>query len=294
MKVDDIYALILRWVPKKYVRFFVRTKKGQCKRIENNEPLKEFENNPESFTLTKHAGLLFSYIQENFDGDDAAELILEVPGEMCREVEEHFRLETCKYVNKSIAVKCIVKELAIDNTKTDDSQKAVCKIKKIAVAGKLKSGKTELIQACIKSKTFTKKSGYQEFTAENGDIWYELDGIDVGGNDILEADKTLEMLADVGLTNVVYCFCSMTGKIEGTEQKLLHDFRKKHPDIHVCAVVTMSVNNDADEEFAQLISASLLSIPVIVTLAREYHTRAGYIAPFGIDRLINFIGEYYE
>ena len=69
MKNCNIYALVVQWIPEISVRFFVRTKKNRRRQIADNEPLKEYENNPARFSLSEHIGLLFQYIEENFDGE---------------------------------------------------------------------------------------------------------------------------------------------------------------------------------------------------------------------------------
>ena len=292
MENCNIYALVVQWIPEISVRFFVRTKKNRRRQIADNEPLKEYENNPARFSLSEHIGLLFQYIEENFDGEQEAELILEVPDDILEEVKSIALSSLQNNQNRSIAIQCIATRIYEESEDSHcvTEQPVSSSAYKIAVIGKLKSGKTELIQACVSAKEIIRSEQYREYRSESGETWYELPGIDISENNMISVWNVLDKLLADGLTHVVYCFFSMAGKMEDIERIFLHDFRKAHPEIRVCAAVTMSVNLDSAEELAQVIHHSLLSMPAFVTLAREYNSKAGYVAPFGIDELTNWLG----
>ena len=76
---ENSHTLIAGFADDGSVSFFVITKTGICKRIASGERLKEFENGAERFSITEpaHIELLLKYMDENFDGESEAELIIE-------------------------------------------------------------------------------------------------------------------------------------------------------------------------------------------------------------------------
>ena len=163
----------------------------------------------------------------------------------------------------------------------------------IAVAGKLSSGKTTLIEEIGKMHnveyTREKENDYVVYREQHGNsAWYELNGIDLGKACMEHAEAVLEGLVQKGLGVIIYCLSN--GKIEQIEETLLKTFNAKHPDIKTLLVLTNSADEEA-ELFAEQLSSRLGQVRVIPVLAKEIKTRSGSIPPFGLIQLIKYIYE---
>lgn len=164
---------------------------------------------------------------------------------------------------------------------------------KIAIAGKIGSGKSTLIDGIgsFIGTTYTKqkKTGYDAFfdKRENTEL-FELKGIDLGKEYITYAKGILNELAENGLTSFFYCLS--TYKIEQLEEELILNLRKEYPGIKILVVLTSCVD-DESTLFAEQISKQLGQVKVLPVLAKEMKTRQGTINAFGVDSVVQYIYE---
>ncbi len=163
---------------------------------------------------------------------------------------------------------------------------------KIAVVGKIGSGKTTLIESIGEHLTtnFSKKKNaqYDVFIDEKGNTeWYELKGIDLGKEYITQSNAVLTELAENGMTVLVYCLS--TYKVEELEEKLILEFSVQHPEINILITLTSCVDEDATL-YAEQIS-SRLNKKVIPVLAKEKKTRNGFIPAYGLEQAVQYIYE---
>lgn len=172
------------------------------------------------------------------------------------------------------------------------SRGIVCERKtvKAALAGKRASGKTTLIGALCRllkeQFTETRYEGHIRYAGDSGTLeWYELAGIDMGENDVSRAAETVDALAGEGLTHFIYCFGGT--KVEPQEAELIDSVREKHPEIAVLSVRTRAVSED-DVSSAELIGEHI-GTGVIPVLAEDLVTRAGTVAAYGCEDVLNAI-----
>ena len=162
----------------------------------------------------------------------------------------------------------------------------------IAVAGKIGAGKTTLIKGFGKYKDVSfncyEKDGNHVFADGETVLWYEIPGIDFGGENLAKAKNALEELAQSGLTTFIYCLG--TNKIEPLEEKLILYVRDTYPEIKILVVLTKSVGVEQTLDIEQ-ISANLEGIKVIPTLAMDMKTRGGPVLAHGLDNVDRYIFE---
>ena len=170
-----------------------------------------------------------------------------------------------------------------------------CKQKKmkIAVAGKIGSGKTTLITELEKflnvhyEKCMNKE--YVIYSDKKGNSeWYDLNGIDLGIENIEQTKDVIDKFAKNGLTTVVYCFS--TSKIDELEEKLILYIRETYPEIEILIALTSCIY-DEGLLFAEQLSTNLMQTKVIPILAKELKTREGIIPAFGLDQIVRYIFE---
>lgn len=168
-----------------------------------------------------------------------------------------------------------------------------CEHKKsrIVVAGKIKSGKTILIEEICKYNGLkVSKTIHDEYTLyENKDSnikYYEVKGIDLGKEYINQYEKTMEKICSNGIT--VYIYCLSTNKIEAVEEKMIREIQNKYPNAKILVLLTSYVEDDASL-MAERISRQIQGVKVIPVLAKEMRTRGGIIPAFGLDLVSQFI-----
>ena len=177
------------------------------------------------------------------------------------------------------------------NTNTNINISCEHKKSKMVIAGKIKSGKSTLIEEFCKyndikySKRKCKEYTLYESEDENT-ILYELNGIDLGREYIQAYEKTIKEIASVDMT--VYIYCSATSKIEIAEERIIMNIQKNYPQVKILVALTSYVENDASL-VAEQISKQMKGVKVIPMLAKELKTRQGIIPSFGLDLASRYI-----
>ena len=163
----------------------------------------------------------------------------------------------------------------------------------IAVAGKIGSGKTTLINEMghLKGITYTQSRMDNILSYSNEEmaiVWKEMPGIDIGKESMDEAVKTFEYLAKNGLTNFVYCL--NTNKIEKSEEDFIEMVKNNYPDIKILLVLTKCAVEDGNL-YADELSKRMENLKVIPVLAKDLKTRFGTILAYGLDDIERYIFE---
>lgn len=163
----------------------------------------------------------------------------------------------------------------------------------VAVAGKIGSGKTTLIEELIKVQGKKHQlfydgniTGYKD--SESAVTWYEIRGIDLGKENVEAAIKKFDQLAKNGVTNFIYCF--RTIKIEDLEEQFIRHVREKSPGVKILIVHTLCLEDDADI-LLQHLKETVGEVKVIPTLAKEFKSREGILSPYGLDEIIQYLFE---
>lgn len=163
----------------------------------------------------------------------------------------------------------------------------------IAVAGKVGSGKTTFIEEICKylgeSFSSTSLEGYEKFTSDSSNIvWYEISGIDIGRENVLSAQKTLDRLTGEGVTDFIYCLA--TTKIEDLEESIISYVRTTYPKIKITLLLTMYVGDESDL-YSERLSEQLNGIRVLPILAKNLKTRCGIVETHGLDDVCRYLFE---
>ncbi|MDR0906786.1 MAG: hypothetical protein LBN00_11570 [Oscillospiraceae bacterium] len=317
--MQNLDIFVIKYAPiEGKVRFVVIKGSGISADIADSEQLKDYENKDGLFSLEGQHGIVFNYISENFDGK--SEIILKVEVLQLdydrRRVEfERFEENVKKFnktsetkvtleidVNKSAPkqeVEVLATEIQSNQPAADSTTAEPKPTLKVAVVGKISSGKTVLIEglteynnsACESSLLSYGATKYSDFN--NNIEWFEIAGIEFGKENVIRAREVLDkLISDNGVSVVLYCFSAQTGKIEDIERDFIVDVKQKHPDIIVCAVVTACVEEITSRIFADKVSKSTKQTKAFTVLAKEMRTNAGYLQPFGLDELIkNIFGD---
>lgn len=164
---------------------------------------------------------------------------------------------------------------------------------KIAVAGKIGSGKTIFIEEMCKDGAGALSSvsppGCQLYSdSQANTIWYEIDSIDMGKENVLAAQNTFDSLASGGVTDFIYCLS--TNKIEELEEDLIAHVKKTYPKIRVLVLLTDYLD-DSNDFFTEQLSNHLGGVKVIPIIARNIKTRNGIVEAFGLDDVRKFLFE---
>lgn len=164
---------------------------------------------------------------------------------------------------------------------------------KIAVAGKIGSGKTTLINEIGRRKGITyiqsKRNNVLVYSnQETAVIWNEIAGIDIGKESMDQAKKSFESLAKERLTDFVYCL--NTNKIEKSEEDFIEMVKNNYPNIKILLVLTMCAEENGDL-YADELSKRMENLKVIPALAKDLKTRMGTILAYGLDDIERYIFE---
>ena len=306
---ENFYGLIIRYFPEKNSAVFKLTNgKDVVHPLDDAEPLKEYENKPGLFTLEGQRSLIFSLLQSAFEGEDNVSLSIEVEKNWHeRRSEEFKRLEEAVtlanklgplHIHLSITDVADSKEI-LESTGSNQSSSTQLPCK-VAVMGKMASGKTELIKGVSMYLGSTigdavSFDNYSLYRDDNNRIdWYEVNGIDLGKENFLRAKETVDFLIADGVTHVVYCFHAMNSKIEDIERDYIVELRERNPELDVLLVITHSVEPETSLAFAELLNRITLGADVIETMAKRLKTKGGYVLPFGMDAIAEKLGIEHE
>lgn len=168
---------------------------------------------------------------------------------------------------------------------------------KIAVLGKTKVGKTTLIEELgnLNTKKFSKtvKEDFIQYDDENNHIqWIELNGIDLGLENVNKAYQTITNLSEE-LSAVVYCILGTTGRIEDIEKELIQKIDSQFAGIKVMVVLTNCSRSDEEmQEVMDEIEKVTEHAKIVKTLAKEMKLRNNeIIEPFGLEHVSEYIFE---
>lgn len=162
---------------------------------------------------------------------------------------------------------------------------------KIAVVGKVGSGKTVLIEEvnnymgsmfemiCMDSYIVYQEKG-------SNCVWYELHGMDIDQESVKDTKQTIYHLIEEGIT--VFLYCIFSSKIESIEKNIILQIKEEHPEIVVLVVLTASICKE-DGGYAENLSRELKNVKVIPVLARELKTKYGVISSYGVDNVAKAI-----
>lgn len=162
---------------------------------------------------------------------------------------------------------------------------------KIIFAGKIKSGKTILIEELCNYNNFEynkiKEEDYEFYDISNVEAEvYEVNGIDMGRVNIKYCESVIGRLISNGDNTLIYCISST--KIEQLEIDLLHNLKRKFPSTNIIIGLTYCINENIDD-FKEVLDREFKKTEVISLLAREISTRCGTISAYGIDELSAYI-----
>ena len=291
------------------LRFAILKSTGVKVGVHDSEPLKEYENRDGIFTLAESRDKLFSFIKDNFDGKEEIALRVEVTPfgfdkygaefDYFQQAVDRFNKTSEIRINlafdidrveNEVAAGSVEESLEIESSSQEDNIN-ITPIK-IAVVGKMMSGKTELIEGLLKHKGAqysrpSATSGIIQYRDEiNGLEIYELQGIAFGREHVNAARNMLDhLITEADVSVVLYCVNASIGKIEDAERDLIVDIKEKYPAIAVYAVITCCVEEEAAHELADKISTLTKHTKVMITLAKEIKTSVGYLEPFGLDEV---------
>lgn len=193
---------------------------------------------------------------------------------------------------------------AFNNCLPERDIKCSMGVTKIAVVGKINTGKTCLIEGMENLQKYKYSvedfSEYFKYSDEgNHAEWYEVKGIELGIENVERAYKTVKSLAEDGLSAIVYCLNATFGRLENVEKNFLMRIVEEFPSITVLFALTMCINADSEDiisEFEKLADR----IKVIPVLAKEYEIESiddngeekSFIKkPYGLDILSKYIFE---
>ncbi len=178
-------------------------------------------------------------------------------------------------------------------------------VTKIAVVGKANIGKTCLIEGmeCLQGYKYSvnKFPDYLLYSDDgNHAEWYEINGIDLGLENVAKAYQTVTKLAENRLSAIVYCVSAATGRLEEVECDFVIKMIEEHPSITILLALTMCIKADYGS-IVNEIEKMTNQIRVIPTLAKEYEIEStdedtgeekSYIKKtFGLDTLSKYIFE---
>lgn len=171
------------------------------------------------------------------------------------------------------------------------------------IAGKKASGKTTLIKACLKYRQrLSEVTRYDDYCLYDGgmDQWYEINGIDLGMENVEKTFATIKKLVAEGSIYLFYCVPEETGKLEIVEKKLIATIKNEFPQLQIFIVLTKAYREDSSAVQTEMEKIAGKG-KVIETLAKPYLTKiknpqtgeACVLEPYGIEKIYDVIeGEY--
>ena len=173
---------------------------------------------------------------------------------------------------------------------------------KIAVLGKKHVGKTSLIEGLeeLHGYEYSKErcEGYEKYSDEcHHAEWFEIDGIDLGRENVETAFSTLKQLSKEGVTSIIYCVSGSTGRIEEIEKELISKITSQFSQITPMIVLTNCYMADLQTLYDQIEKVTD-QIKIAQTLAKPYKTSikdsTGHtvvIDSYGLEQVSKYVFE---
>lgn len=147
---------------------------------------------------------------------------------------------------------------------------------KIAVVGKKAVGKSFMIDGLEELQGFkyskTKDKNFIKYSDEcNHAEWYEINGIDLGKENVQAAFETVKMLSEKNLSAVICCISATTGRIEEIEKTLIREIADSFAELKVMVVLTMCYKDNIQEVIDE-IEKITDQVKIVPILAKKYKT----------------------
>ena len=176
--------------------------------------------------------------------------------------------------------------------------------RQIQVCCKKASGKTTLIESLEDFKGFkyskVEGNGFVVYSDEcNHAQWYEIQGIDLGKDEIDKAYRTVKELSKEKLSVVIYCISSISGRIEDIERELIKRIADDFSELKVMIALTMCYKDEEEvQESIDEIEKITNQLKIVPVLAKGYTTALRgkdgniiVIEPTGLDMLSQYVFE---
>lgn len=162
--------------------------------------------------------------------------------------------------------------------------------KNVIVAGKRSVGKTTLIEALARKRgiqyTTVAEAGYTHYESEQDFIeWYEVEGIDLGGDNVKRIERVIDTLAEQGMALLLYCLDS--DRVEPSEMQLVQHMRDTYSEISLLGILTNAVSLDASETVEK--TGQMLGVKMLPILAEDKRVRGGVIQAYGHEDVLQAI-----
>lgn len=217
--------------------------------------------------IEENSKKILDYISEIYapGQDDVIEIILEgFPFECKKFIEEAANYENVNVNSKDINV---------------------------LVCGKIKSGKSTLIQT-ITSVSNPEVKEYYELYKSNNISWFEITGLDIEEGSYEKVINDIEkVLKENEISTVVYCISFEGHRFEKAEEELLKYVQNKLPEARIVVAITKAIDKINCMNWAKEIMENndrLIATPV---LAKSMKTRLGVIPADGLQTISNYIFE---
>lgn len=167
---------------------------------------------------------------------------------------------------------------------------------KIAVLGKKSSGKTMLIGGIsdyLNTEFIPKtQKDYICYSDNKNNVdWIELNGIDLGKENVEAAYNNLSELIENGVSSVIYCVLASDGKIEETEKEFLNNLAEQFSDTIIMIALTLGIGKETDD-MVNILLKETQHVKIVPILAKKFKSRnEETIQPFGLDTLMKYVFE---
>lgn len=161
----------------------------------------------------------------------------------------------------------------------------------ILVCGKIKSGKSTLIQALTKSDECITYEQWDIYKMNNIS-WYEVPGLDIEEGSYEKVTRCIfQLLEEVKITTIIYCTTADGNRLENAESELIDDIKKKSPETQVIIAITKAIDEVGTKKWAKTITESHQGVTVVPVLAKDIATKLGVVEAYGLYTINNCIFE---
>ncbi len=177
----------------------------------------------------------------------------------------------------------------IKETKKYGKINVVTKDFNILVCGKVKSGKSTLIEALCTNTNFERNDNFTVYH-QNRITWYEIDGLDIEDGSYMKVVNDVKLLTEsVDISAIVYCVCFDNRRLEKAEKELLEEIKSIISDSRIIVAITNAIDEVGAKEFGQEIMTSTEGVIASPVLAKSVETKLGVIEAYGLFSLNNYI-----